>query len=171
MQNLSSVFHYFLVTQMANRSQTSTGLSVYVYGVLHKVLYTASNFFASKTKSVMFLSDLKRKCLQVFELKSLWLEVLKMESRNLEVQISCRRFQRQLLLLLLLQCRCCCWCLGSRNDQVWPFWWVGPQRRGWGAYWWYYALEKEKTKFQGWTAKEKKNCIKNKYFIMDGKGR
>ena len=35
---ISSVFHYSLVTQMANRSQTSTGLSVYVYGRLHKVL-------------------------------------------------------------------------------------------------------------------------------------
>ena len=29
-------FTIFLKTQMANRSQTSTGLSVYVYGGLHK---------------------------------------------------------------------------------------------------------------------------------------
>ena len=40
---------------MADGSQTSTGLSVYVYGGLHKSACTASNFFASQTNSVMFL--------------------------------------------------------------------------------------------------------------------
>ena len=38
MQNLLIVIHFSLVTQMADRSRTSTGLSVYVYGGLHKVL-------------------------------------------------------------------------------------------------------------------------------------
>ena len=38
MQNLHSAFHNSLVTQMADRSQTFTGLSIYVYGGLHKVL-------------------------------------------------------------------------------------------------------------------------------------
>ena len=46
---------FFLVNQMADRSQTSTGLSVYVYGGLHKSAFTASNCFVSKTNSVMFL--------------------------------------------------------------------------------------------------------------------
>ena len=35
---------------MAYRSQTSTGLSVHVYIGLHKVLYIAGNFFASKNQ-------------------------------------------------------------------------------------------------------------------------
>ena len=38
-------FHYFLVTQIADRSQTSTGLSVYVYGGLIKVLTLPATFF------------------------------------------------------------------------------------------------------------------------------
>ena len=51
-KNVLSVFHYFLVTQMSDRSQTSKGLSVYrhVYGGLHKVFYTASNWFVSKNQ-------------------------------------------------------------------------------------------------------------------------
>ena len=38
MQKFVIGFHYSLVTQMADRSQTSTGLPVYVYGGLHKML-------------------------------------------------------------------------------------------------------------------------------------
>ena len=38
MQNVGSVFHYFLVINMADRFQTSSGLSIYVIGGLHKVL-------------------------------------------------------------------------------------------------------------------------------------
>ena len=38
MQNVWSVFLYSLVTQMADRSQTSTALSVYLYGGLQKML-------------------------------------------------------------------------------------------------------------------------------------
>ena len=39
------VFHYFSVTQMADWSQNSTGVSVYVYGGLHLVLTTNSVIF------------------------------------------------------------------------------------------------------------------------------
>ena len=45
--------HYFLVTQMADQSQTSTGLSV--YGGVHKVLTLPATVFLAKTNSVMFL--------------------------------------------------------------------------------------------------------------------
>ena len=55
MQNVQSVFHYFLVTQMADRSQISTGLSVYVYGGYQKVLTLPATVLLSKTSSVMFL--------------------------------------------------------------------------------------------------------------------
>ena len=48
MQHLLSFFHYSLVTQMADRSQTSTGLSVYVYGGLHEVLTLPSTFLLAK---------------------------------------------------------------------------------------------------------------------------
>ena len=48
MQNVLSVFHCSLVTQMADRSQTSTGLSVYVYGGLHKVLTLPATFLLAK---------------------------------------------------------------------------------------------------------------------------
>ena len=44
---------------MADRSQTSTGLSVYVYGGLHKVLTLPAIFLLAKTNSVMFLNILK----------------------------------------------------------------------------------------------------------------
>ena len=40
---------------MADRSQTSTGLSVYVYGGLHKVLTLPATVLLAKTNSVMFL--------------------------------------------------------------------------------------------------------------------
>ena len=40
---------------MVDRSRTSTGLAVYVYGGLRKVLALPSTFFASKTNSVMLL--------------------------------------------------------------------------------------------------------------------
>ena len=40
---------------MADRSQTSTGLSVYVYGGSHKVLTLPANVLLAKTNSVMFL--------------------------------------------------------------------------------------------------------------------
>ena len=40
---------------MAYLAQTSTGLSVYVYGGLHKVITLPATFFASKTNFVMFL--------------------------------------------------------------------------------------------------------------------
>ena len=55
MQNLLTVFYYSVMTQMADRSQTSTGLSVNIYGGLHKVLTLPATSFASKTNSVMFL--------------------------------------------------------------------------------------------------------------------
>ena len=45
-QSLLSVFHCSLVTQKANRSQTSTGLSV--YGGLHKVLTLSATFLLVK---------------------------------------------------------------------------------------------------------------------------
>ena len=54
MQNVLTVFHYFLVTQMAYRSHTSTGLSVNVYGVLH-VHTLPATVLLDKTNSVMFL--------------------------------------------------------------------------------------------------------------------
>ena len=40
MQKCETVFHYFLGTQMADRSQTSIGLSAYIHvsGGFHKVL-------------------------------------------------------------------------------------------------------------------------------------
>ena len=41
------IFHYSLVTKMADRSHTSTGLSVHVFGGLQSA-YTASNCFVSK---------------------------------------------------------------------------------------------------------------------------
>ena len=44
---------------MADRSQTSTGLSVYVYGGLHKVLTLPAIFLLAQTNSVMFLNILK----------------------------------------------------------------------------------------------------------------
>ena len=44
------LFLYFLLTQMADRSQTSTGLSDYVYGGLHKVLTLP----AKKTSVIYF---------------------------------------------------------------------------------------------------------------------
>ena len=37
-QNVYLIFHYFLETQMVAWSQTSTGLSVCVYGGLHEML-------------------------------------------------------------------------------------------------------------------------------------
>ena len=55
MQNLLSGFHYSLVTQMADQSQTSTGVSVYEYGGLHKVLKLPATVLSAKTNSVMFL--------------------------------------------------------------------------------------------------------------------
>ncbi len=41
---------------MADQSQTSTGLSVYVYGGLHKVLTLPATVLFAKPNSVMFLS-------------------------------------------------------------------------------------------------------------------
>ena len=41
-----------------SRSRTSTSLSVYVYGGLHKLLTLPATFVASKTNSVMFLQFL-----------------------------------------------------------------------------------------------------------------
>ena len=55
MQNLSYVFQYSLVTQMADRSQTSTGVSLYVYGELHKVLTLPATLLLAKNISVMSL--------------------------------------------------------------------------------------------------------------------
>ena len=52
MQNVLLFFHYFRVSKMADRSQTSTGLSVYVYDGLHKVLTLPAT---AKINSVMFL--------------------------------------------------------------------------------------------------------------------
>ena len=43
------------MTQMADRSQTTTGLSVYVSGGLHKVLPLPATVLLAKTNSVMFL--------------------------------------------------------------------------------------------------------------------
>ena len=43
------IVHYFLVTQIADRSRTSTGLSVYVYGRLHKVLTLPATILLAKT--------------------------------------------------------------------------------------------------------------------------
>ena len=40
---------------MADRSQTSTGLSVYVYGGLHKALTLPALVLLAKTNSIMFL--------------------------------------------------------------------------------------------------------------------
>ena len=40
---------------MADRSQTSTGFTAYVYGGLHKVLTLPATVFLAKTNSVMFL--------------------------------------------------------------------------------------------------------------------
>ena len=51
MQNLQPVFHYSIVTQMANRSQTSTGLSVYVLCGLHAVLTLPATVLLAKTNS------------------------------------------------------------------------------------------------------------------------
>ena len=52
MHNVLSVCHYFLVTQMADRSQTSTGLSVYmyVYGGLHLKCLHCQQWFCYKKK-------------------------------------------------------------------------------------------------------------------------
>ena len=47
-------FTTLYVTQMADRSQTSAGLSVFVYGGLHKVP-TVEPVLLAKTNSVMFL--------------------------------------------------------------------------------------------------------------------
>ena len=46
--NAKKVFPYSLVTQRAYRSQTSTGLSVYVYGGLHKVLTLPTTVLLAK---------------------------------------------------------------------------------------------------------------------------
>ena len=48
-------FQYSLVTQMADRSQTSTGVSLYVYGELHKVLTLPATLLLAKNISVMSL--------------------------------------------------------------------------------------------------------------------
>ena len=40
---------------MANRSQTSTGLSVYAYDGLHEVLTLQATVLLAKTNSVIFL--------------------------------------------------------------------------------------------------------------------
>ena len=47
---------FFIVTQMAGLSQTSTGLSVYVYGGLYRVLTLPAT--VSKTNSAMFLPSI-----------------------------------------------------------------------------------------------------------------
>ena len=55
MQNVyESVFHYFLVTQMADRSQTSTGVLVHVYGRLYEVLTLPATVLLAKTCSFNF---------------------------------------------------------------------------------------------------------------------
>ena len=54
-KSIIDFLNYFLVPQMAGRSQTSTDLSVYVYGGLHKVLTLPAHVLLGKDKSEMFL--------------------------------------------------------------------------------------------------------------------
>ena len=54
LKKLETLIVFSLVTQMADRSLTSTGLSVYVYGGLHEVHTLPATVLLAKTNSVKF---------------------------------------------------------------------------------------------------------------------
>ena len=71
---------------MANRSQTSTGLSVYVYGGLHKVVTLPATSFASKTDSVMFLKEIVSNLLKMRYSWNAWKGGCRIRKDFLELQ-------------------------------------------------------------------------------------